>query len=353
MTVRADPRNPARWLRSAAAGDAVYEESFNPLHVKNGAWFQRVLADRPMNAQNYGDGGFLRRDTGQPQVAVHERMFEGTGEIATVLESQAATDRVTVNNSTGGGTTDIALQVADPAGSGRRVWRFEWDCSVLWAEGAASAEGSGRRRGEFRGAATAGNVLPYDVEIWAITSLRLDQSISWASMTAGDYIHWYQFHDTTFNGSHKPSLAGYICAPRSTRSGDYSDPPGRWFMLHELLDSNEQAIKRWVLPEPPLGVWTYQVFNLRQGGGAPFCKVWHVEAGKAPVLAIDHTGSWGFTDDLGTEYMKCGPYSPGSYLGTVPTRRFWQDGFVQLRAADVPGMTPERMVACLLEQQRY
>lgn len=313
-----------------------------------------------MNAANYGaSSAFKRLDTGTNQVVVHEAKFQGinppTDELTVQLSAQPNADSVTVNNTSGGGTTTVLSRVADPAGSGRMVWRCEWDCSTLWGKpddgDAVSAASTGRRRGEVR--QSTQNLYPYGTELWAVTSFYLDPAVDWSGMTAGDYIHTYQWHDTTFNGSHKPGLAGYICAPRSTRSGDFPDPPSTWFYLHELLSGDEQAIARWVLPSPPVGKWIYTVTHLTEGGPSPFVKVWHIEEGRAPVLAIDHRGEWGYTDDTGIEYAKAGPYSPGVYNGTVPVRRYWFDGLGLIPAAEVPGMTPERMVACLKDQQAY
>lgn len=353
--LRPDPNNLARWLRSVSAGGVRYELSFNPLHAKAGLWFQRLLADLPMDAAGYGSGSAFRRaDTGGPNLITFETQFQGDGENAVLLQSQAQADRVVANNSTGGGTTTLVQQTADPGGSGRRVWRHEWDCSLLWGDGTAAPGETGRRRAEFRGPTSAADLLPYGVEFWAATSVRLDSSVNWAGMGEGDYIHWFQFHDTAVGGYNRPSVAGYICAANSQRSGDFPVPPTEsWFMLYEVTNSDQLGIARAVFPAPPTDTWLYQVMHMKQGPDGAFCKVWHVEEGKAPVLAIDHLAPWGHTDDAGTEYMKTGMYSPGQYKGAVPVRRFWQDGFVQLRAEDVPGMTPERMVACLRDQQRY
>jgi hypothetical protein len=354
---RPDPANLSRYLDDIQVGDMKYTQSVNPFHVRDGDWAYRVLADRPMNSANYGAASpFKRKDTGGTHTVVHEAKFEGVGEVNTTLENMASPTSMTVNNSTGGGTTVILSQVADPGGSGRKVWQFQWDCTLLWGKPdsgtATSATDTGRRRGELR--ASTQNLIPYGTEVWAISSVYLDPAVNWAGMTAGDYVHTYQFHDTTYGTSHKPSLAGYICAPRSTRSGDFPDPPSRWFYLHELLDANENAIARYVQPDPPVGKWIYTVQNFRYGGSNPFMRVWHIEEGKPPVLAIDYTGPYGYPDDdLGTDYAKVGPYSPGTYTGTIPYRRYWFDGLVQLRASDVPGMTPERMVACLLADKGF
>lgn len=360
MSVRPDPLNLARWLRTVSAGAASYVESFNPLHLTRGAWGYRIFADRPMDSVNYGASSrFKRLDSGGNHVCVHEATFEGisppSDQLVVTLDAQSASDRVVVNNTSGVGTTTVLQQVADPGGSGRRVWLGQWDCTTLWGQpdsgDAVDETTTGRRRNELR--QSVQSLYPYGTELWAITSVYLDPAVAWESMTAGDYIHTYQWHDTSLNGSNKPGLAGYICAPRSTRSGDYPDPPSKWFLLHELLNSEQVAIARWTLQEPPTGKWLYTVTHLTEGGSSPFVKVWHVEEGKAPVLAIDYQGEWGYINDAGIEYAKAGPYSPGSYQGTVPVRRYWFDGLALVPATEVPGMTPERMVAALIEQPRY
>lgn len=352
MSLRPNPLNKARWLRDVVAGAASYTESINPLHIKSQLWFNRLLADRPMDAANYGSASPFKRADGAMHAITHEFSFAGVGEGATLLSAQPDANQVSIADSTGGGTTVVAERVVDPAGSGRMVWSMGWDCTKLWGNGASSATETSRRRAEFRGPTVGAELIPYDTEIWCITSLRLDSAVDWAGMGDGDYVHWFQMHDTAEGGYNKPAVAGYICAPNSTRDGDSPNPPSNWFLSHELLDENEGILARWFLEKPPVNRWLYQVMQLRAGGSSPFFKLWHADEISAPRLVIDYAGAWGFPD-LGTEYFKCGPYSPGQYKGAVPVRRYWQDGFVQLRAEDVPGMTPERMVAALIEQPRY
>lgn len=356
MAIYPDPLNLHLYVEDInTPGGGAYARKFNPFHIRDGAWESRILADRPMDSANYGSASpFKRKDTGGTHVIASQSWFASTGDSTITMENEPSPDYIDIPNSAGGGSSRVIERVSDPAGSGNMVWKCEWDRTKLWASGAANATASGRRRREFRTSNAQNNLVPYGTEMWGIQAVRLDSAIDWASVTAGDYVHWYQWHDTSYNNDHKPSIAGYICAPNTQRSGDYPDPPpNNWFMLHEILNNNEQAILRYVHEKPPTNTWIYTVFNLRMGTQSPFVKLWECIEGARPRLVIDYTGPYGYTDDYGTDFITCGPYSPGLYLGTVPIIRYWMYGTVRFRASDVPGMTPERMIACLKKQGKF
>ncbi|PPD12159.1 hypothetical protein [Methylophilus sp.] len=340
-------------------------ESFNPLHLTRGVWHDRVLADRPMgnSPANYGISGIFKRPyDGVRNIAIHEAQYEGNGNTVTELQNYPNADGHTINDSTGGGTTQILARVDDPAGSGRKVWQMQADYSKLWSLGASDAlGGDGRRRNELRTTASTSYMIPYGAEVWDIRSIYLDPAVNWAGMTAGDYAIVHQMHDTSQGsgngaGFNNPSFAAYIAAGGSDRAGDWSDPCAKWHMIYQVRQRQnlpESVQARWYRPNPPVGKWIYTVLNYVYNGATPFIKIWHVEEGKAPILAIEIAGPWGIPDDVAVDYATAGMYSPGLYLGTVPYRRFYQDGVARILASDVPGMTPERMVACLRDQQIY
>lgn len=350
----------SKLIDKITTNDFIYNKNVNQFHIRDGIWEQRALADRPMDSLNYGSSSpFKRRDTGGIHTLVQEIWYKhptlGVYQEAPLMNESVDPDKIIAECTDGSGPYTLLERTYDPEGSGRQVWRVKFDRQRIWSNEANNPLGNeGRRRIEIRGSNASSNLVPYGTEVWDITSVYLDPSVDWYNLSFGDYAILHQLHDTSFNGYNTPTFSISIAGGLTDNNDSYPSPPKNSYLLFTLYSGTDffspRTYYRYPMENLPIGKWVYVVKNYRQGFEEqynPFFKAWvSVDNGTFQQI-FNHNGVFGFPD-VGTDYNVFGMYMPGIYGGTVPELITYTDGFVRIRNSEVENMTPERMLASLL-----